>query len=387
MTIYSAIVRKEILDALRDGKSLATALLMPIILALVSFGTLKFLVSIQESTSEVTLPVSGAEFIKPLIDSLEEKGVNIVEAPEDPEKAIKNRRFDMVLVVPQSFEEDFRSQKSAEINLLSDHSRSESQAKVAHIKNLISYWSISTGSLRLIARNVSPGIANPVIVNNVNVTSAERSASKILAGLPMFILLIAFASGIGMISDMASGERERRSLEPLLINPISQTVVFLGKWMAATLVTFTVTTIGIVLQFISINASPLAELGLRLEMGIDKFFIILLIIIPVIFFAVALQLFVSFFARSFKDAQSYNSLIVMLPMIPGLYLTFNSGSAETWQMFVPMLGPTALFVDIVGGDGASAIHILITSLTSTLCAAIFALAGISLLKNEKTIFG
>ncbi|WP_086933890.1 ABC transporter permease [Agarilytica rhodophyticola] len=381
------IVKKEILDALRDSKSMATAFLLPLILAVVSFGSTHFLVSMQSDRSEITLPVHGKEHILPLIDVFKEAGVKIVEAPQDPEQAIRQQKFDMVLVVSDSFVDDFRQQRSAKINLLSDHSRTNTQAKVARIRYLVNRWSQHTGALRLLTRNVSPGIAHPVTIHDINVTSDQRLASKILAGLPMFILMIAFASGIGMISDMASGERERRSLEPLLINPVSHINVFLGKWIAAAIVTFAVTAIGIALQFISIQLSPMAELGLRLTMGADKFFIILLILIPVIFFAVSLQLLVSFFARSFKDAQSYNSLIIMLPMAPGLYLTFNAGSAETWQMFVPLLGPTALFVDIIGGDGASLLHISITSLVSIACAFLCTLAGMQVLRQEKIIIG
>lgn len=379
------IVKKEILDALRDSKSMATAFLLPLILAIVSFGSTHFLVSMQSDSSEITLPVQGKAHVQPLIDVFKEAGIKIVDAPEDPEQAIRNQEFDMVLVVSNNFTHDFRQQRSAKINLLSDHSRTNTQAKVARIRYLVNRWSQHTGALRLLTRNVSPGIATPVTIHDINVTSDQRLASKILAGLPMFILMIAFASGIGMISDMASGERERRSLEPLLINPVSHVNVFLGKWVAAAAVTFTVTAIGIALQFVSIHLSPMAELGLRLTMGADKFFIILLILIPVIFFAVSLQLLVSFFARSFKDAQSYNSLIIMLPMAPGLYLTFNAGSAETWQMFIPLLGPTALFVDIIGGDGASILHVFITSLVSIACASVCTLVGMQVLKKEKII--
>ncbi len=387
MPLFAYIIKKEVLDALRDGKSMATAFLFPIILALVSFGSTHFVVSVQQGSKEVTLPVQGKHLIAPLIQHLEESGITIVDPVNNPEQAIIDQTIDMILIVPEDFPEKFRAQKMATLNLLSDKSRTKTQPKVLRIQALIEQWSMKTGALRLITRNISPGIANPIRVKNVNVTSEQRVASKILAGLPMFILMIAFASGIGLIADMASGERERRSLEPLLINPVSHRHVFLGKWAAAFCVTTVIAAIGIALQFVSINSSPMAELGLRIDMGIDKFFIIFLILLPIIGFAVALQLFISLFARSFKDAQSYNSLVIMLPMVPGLYLTFNAGSAELWQMFVPLLGPTALFVDIISGDGTNLSHILIASSMSLICAALSAMAGVALLKREKTIFG
>ncbi len=387
MPLFIYIIKKEILDALRDGKSMATALFIPILFALSSFGIPHLIVAMQNDSKAITLSIEGKHLIVPLVAHLEEYGIKIIEPIENPEQAIIDRKIEMILIVPEDFPQQFRKQNIATLNLLSDHSRTKSAAQVARVKGLIERWSMSTGALRLITRNISPGIANPISVNSVNVTSDQRVASKILAFLPMFILMIAFASGIGSVADMASGERERRSLEPLLINPISHSMVFLGKWSAAVCITTCVSIIGITLQFFCIKMSPIAQLGLRLEMGADKFFTIFVILIPIICFVSALQLFVSFFARSFKDAQSYISLIMILPMAPGLYLTFNSGSAELWQMFVPILGPTALFVDIVGGDGATLLNIAITSGVSFACAGVCALAGVMLLRREKTIFG
>ena len=387
MMALTTILKKELLDAVRDGKSMATAFFIPVIFALVSYGSTLFVASIQKGTQSIELPVHNATFAAPLIDFLKENGIIIIDTPASPEDAIRNREVAMVLIISEEFDNDFRAQRSATVNLLSDHSRTQTRSQVARVQRLIEHWSLSTGALRLITRNISPGIARPVRVDNVNVSSDQRLASKVLGGLPMFILMIAFASGIGLIADMASGERERRSLEPLLINPVAHHTVFLGKWLAALCVTAVVSAIGIALQFVSIHLSPMAELGIRLDMGIDKFVLIFLVLFPVMTFAVALQLLVAFFARSFKDAQSYNSLIIMLPMAPGLYLTFNAGSAELWQMFVPVLGPTAIFVDVISGDGINGLYVLIASCTSLLCAVICGAAGIHLLKREKTIFG
>lgn len=384
--MIQAILKKELLDAFRDGKSVATALLIPVIFAVASFGMTQFMVSVQEGSKSIYLPVDGKEKTAPLVDFFLEHGVMVVDAPNNPEQAIRDQEEDLILIVPDNFNENFRQQNIAVLNLLSDQSRTSSNIKVQRVKALIQHWSSSTGALRLLTRNISPGIANPVKVNHINVSSEQRVASKIIAGLPMIIMMIAFASGIGIIADMASGERERKSLEPLLINPVSYSQVFLGKWAAAISMTVIVAAIGVALQFVSVNAAPLAQLGFRLDMGAGKFFVIFAIMIPVVFLATSLQLFISLFARSFKDAQSYNSIIIMLPMIPGLYLTFNSGNAELWQMLVPILGPTALIVDTIAGDGANLSYAIIASVVSLACAGVFAVMGVHLLKREKTIF-
>ncbi|MEH6911955.1 MAG: ABC transporter permease [Oceanicoccus sp.] len=383
---YVAILGKELLDAMRDFKSLSTALFMPVFFAIFSLGSLHFIVSIQHSNDQITLPVQGMENAKPLIDWLTEAGITVVPAPENPEDNILSQASDVILIIPENFAEDFREQRPAILDLLSDHSNSKTQGKVRKVRQLINQWSMKIGAIRLLTRNISPAIANPAVINDVNVSTDQRVAAKILASFPMFTILIVFASGIGMASDMTAGERERKSLEPLLINPVPYAYVFLGKWSAAVLVTFCITLLGIGLQILSINIAPLDELGIRLTMGLKEFVVIVAIVIPVIFLASALQLLVSLFAKSFKDAQSYNSLIVMLPVVPGIYLAFNSGSAESWQMLVPVLGPTALIVDVIGGEPVMLQHAIIASGTSIAVTTLLVLLGILLLKREKTIF-
>ncbi|MEH6559246.1 MAG: ABC transporter permease [Oceanicoccus sp.] len=383
---YVAILGKELLDAMRDFKSLSTALFMPVFFAIFSLGSLHFIVNIQHSNDQITLPVQGMENAKPLIDWLTEAGITVVPAPENPEDNILSQASDVILIIPENFAEDFREQRPAILDLLSDHSNSKTQGKVRKVRQLINQWSMKIGAIRLLTRNISPAIANPAVINDVNVSTDQRVAAKILASFPMFTILIVFASGIGMASDMTAGERERKSLEPLLINPVPYAYVFLGKWSAAVLVTFCITLLGIGLQILSINIAPLDELGIRLTMGLKEFVVIVAIVIPVIFLASALQLLVSLFAKSFKDAQSYNSLIVMLPVVPGIYLAFNSGSAESWQMLVPVLGPTALIVDVIGGEPVMLQHAIIASGTSIAVTTLLVLLGILLLKREKTIF-
>lgn len=385
-TIFFTVVKKELLDALRDSKSMATAFLLPIFFAAISLGSMYFAVAMQKTSATISLPIQGSQYIAPLIAQLEEAGIQVVEAPADPEQAIRDKQVSMVLIVPETSEDTFRRQAVVELNLLSDHSRSEVHSQVNKVKGIISQWSAKVGALRLLARNVAPDVANPIQLRETNVTGEQRLATRILGGLPMFIFLIAIVSGIGMTADMASGERERRTLEPLLINPVSHTTIFLGKWLAAVGLSFVIAAMGIGLQFIAVNFSPLAELGLRISLGWQQYFMIVLILIPIIFFAISLQLSVSFLARSFKDAQSYNSLITMLPMLPGFYLMFYSSSAETWQMFVPVLGAMALVVDIISGEPTAFAHIVLAAVVASLCAVLCAVAGVWLLRREKTLF-
>lgn len=379
------VAKKEMMDARRDSKSLAAALLGPVFMALLFAGSFHIAVKMQDTSDAIDLPVVGAEYAQPLMQRFAEAGINVVNAPANPEQSIIDQQWDVVVVIPSEFVENFRQQKSAHIELLSDHSRGEASPKVNKVRNLINQWSGEIGALRLITRNIDPGISRPISVQDINVTSDQRVAAKILAGLPMIMMVIIFSTGVGMASDLAAGERERKSLESLLINPITPAMAFLGKALATGIVAFIIVTFGIGLQVISVNFAPLADLGIRLSFGFDTYLLILSLAIPVLILATSMQLLVSYFARSFKDAQAYNMLIVMTPTVPSLYLIFNSGSPELWQMVVPVLGTTALFVETLSGEGLALGHVFLASASNLILAAVFTFLGVSFLKRESTI--
>ena len=380
------IIRKEILDAIRDRKSFATPIFFSVLFALVMFGTTTFLVKQQNEVKNFSILINGAESGRPLVDWLEKSGITLIKADNDGLQQVKTHKHDMLLVLPRNFNEKLNQNQQVTVELFSDQSAMMSQGKVLQVQNLINQFSANTGKQRLIERKLNPEIANPVTIKSTNVAGDQKMAARVIGSLPLVLMIIAFISGIGMSSDMAAGEREKRTLEPLLANPVSHASIFIGKWFAGALVTFIIACTGIVLQFISVKKSPLAELGLHVNLGTHDFFLILLILIPVIIFASSLQLLVSFLARSFKDSQYYSQLVVFLPMLPGLYLTYNSGLVQTSHMMIPILGAQALLVNVISGDAVSIAHIILAGINSLIMALICTAMGIFLLKREKTIF-
>ena len=380
------IINKEILDASRDGKSLITVLFMPILFSATILGSLYFLVTTQNKSTSFDLPVVGAEYAAPLMQALAESGINITKAPENYIDKIRSQEISMTLVIKQEFTENFRSQKTARVYLYSDHSNTQSKIKTGRIQLLISQWSNTNGLLRLLARGVNPEIVRSISVEPINITKQQRIAAQMLGSVPLFIMLIAFVSGIGMSADLAAGERERKSLEPLLINPVKKSTIFFSKWMASVIVTFVITLFGVALQLLAVYYAPLAELNLRIQLSWVDFMIILLVLLPIMFMATSLQLFVSFISKSYKDAQSYNSLIMLIPMIPGIYLIFNSGTAQTWQMLVPILGSQTLLIDLISGESISILHFFIAGTIAFTLALVFFFAGLNILKDERIIY-
>lgn len=380
-----AIIKKELIDALRDSKSLATALLLPIAFALMSYLSIHFIVDTQSQAQGFTIRANTTKNIAPIAQWLQENDIRISAEVKVTKEQIRSDKALVRLFIPEHFDQQFREQKPATIELHYDQSHTQAQAQAQTLGRLLMQWSAQNSSLRLLARNVSPDIAQSLYIQHVNTTEQARLETKIIASLPIVIMLMAFVGGVGMAAEMAAGERERQSLESLLITPVSRQIITLGKWAAAVVVSFVIALFGVGLQFVAIKFAPLTELGLRLELGWDKYATIMLILLPVIGLACALQLFVSFLARSFKDSQSYNSLILMLPMAPGIYLMLNTQIANLSLMLVPILGPQVLISDLISNQFPKPVFLILSYITSLIMTSILLALTVKLLKRESLI--
>ena len=214
------VFRKELKDWSRDRRSIITVLVS----SLLAPGIIGFmftqLASRQRQIEDVKVPVVGAANAPALIDWLKQQpGVEIVEGPSDPEEAVRTRREDVVVVIPKEFAKNFASSRPAPIRLVADGSSQNTRPKVQRVRGLFQNYSSQIGSLRLIARGVSPVVANAVTIEDVEVSSAQQRAAMLLGFIPLFVMIAAFTGAMSISTDSTAGERERGSLEALLVNP------------------------------------------------------------------------------------------------------------------------------------------------------------------------
>lgn len=382
----ASIVRKELKDGLRDRRALVTLLAIPVLFLGLMVGMVFFLLSLQAGSESFRLPVQGAEYARPLMNWLQEEGVSIAPVEGDPVELVRGQREDFILVVPPDFPEQFQSYGDAQIELVLDRSRNNIQARVGRLRMLIQQWNARLGSLRLIARGISPQVANPVQLQDVDVANQQKTASQFLAVIPIMLVMIIFTASIGLSVDMMAGEREKRSLEPLLLNPVSRETILLGKWLAAIVCTLAVLLATSVAIYLIVPRLPLEKLGLHYRVGPGQLLQSALAAIPLIGLATMVQLLVSIFARSFKEAQSYISLSVMIPMLMAYYVLFTDSTAA-WQLWVPILGPLTLMEAIFNGAAVAPWAWPVTSGVSLSLAFLTAAVVVRQLKREKIIYG
>ncbi len=408
MSIWLVITRKELLDAIRDRRALMALLLFPVIGPFVIYFMFNTIVDIAEEAKDLTLPIVGAEYAPDLVDFLKQSGIKLTPIVNEYETSseahnskpyiyparlladirekIENRTYDFVLLIPPDFSIRLGESKTVNLELFHESSRATAQAKMGRVQQTISAWHQETASLRLMARGISPTIARPVSIEKIDVASPQARAQRILGMIPFFIIVAAFVCGMGIAVDATAGERERKSLEPLLVNPIQRTSIVVGKWMAAATFSGLGLLLVMVLNLLALNQVPLEQLGLSFSISATEIIGIVMITLPLAFFATALQLFVGIFAKSFKDAQAYLSVISMLPMAPLFFNIFNTVDRELWMSLVPMLGQHMLLADVVAGKNPPLFDFAVAAVSVVLFSFVFIYGATLVFKRERIIF-
>jgi sodium transport system permease protein len=383
----AVVFRKEVKDAFRDRRSLYSILAGAIFGPLITGFMLNSIADRQRQAEEVRIPVVGMEHAPALIDWLrQQSGVEVVAGPADAEVAVRERDEDVVVVVSDDFGKKFRSSSPARVQLVADGSRNAARPKVQRVRQLLQRYSTEIGMIRLVGRGVSPAIASPIQLEDVEVSSSQQRAATILSFIPLFIVIAAFTGGMQIATDSTAGERERGSLEPLLVNPAPRRTFAVGKWLAASFAAMLSVLITTGLVLVMLRAIPLQELGIRFRIGPLQVGGILAALLPMCLMATALQTYLATFARSFKEAQSYMGILIMLPMIPGMLTTVYPITSQAWMYPIPLLGQHVLATDVLGGKPAPVWAFLIAGVAACVVAALLLQLTTHLLHREKIIF-
>jgi sodium transport system permease protein len=389
MTQSMVVIRKELRDWSRDRRSIITVLVSSLLAPGIIFFMFNSMASRQRQVEDVTIPVVGAANAPAFVDWLRQQaGVTIVEGPEGAEDAVRNRREDAILVIPDTFIKNFTASKPAQIRLVADSSSQTSRPKVQRIRSLLQRYNAEIGSLRLIARGISPAVASAIQVEDVEVSSSQQRAAMILGFIPLFVMISAFTGAMAIATDSTAGERERGSFEALLVNPAPRLAIAAGKWLAGTLTAIVTVMITAGLLFTMFRYLPLQDLGIRFRLGAPELLGTLAVVVPLAPLIVSIQMYVATFAKSFKEAQSYLSFLMMAQMVPGMMATMNPTAARAWWMYyVPWIGQQSLLTDILGNKPISPLVFLIVGAVNIVLAVAVIRATAGLLLREKIIFG
>jgi sodium transport system permease protein len=255
------------------------------------------------------------------------------------------------------------------------------------VRALVGGYAGQLASLRLIARGVAPGIASPIQIEDVEVSSSQARLATLLSILPLLLVIAGLVGGMQIAIDSTAGERERGSLEPLLLNPVPRWVLAAGKWLAASALGCASVVFSMVITVNVLRRIPWHDLGIRFRVTDGELFSLLLLIVPLTLFLAAMVLFASTFARSFKEAQGYLGMLMLLPMLPGMLTTIYPLSRRPWLAPVPVLGQYALASDVLSGQPPGVWLFLVAGVSALACALLLVWLTARAMSRERIIFG
>jgi len=381
------VLRKELTDYVRDRRSLSSALLMPVFGPALFAVMFSVIASWNREDAPLVVPVAGANNAPNLVAFLERHGSRVETAPADYEQKIRDGDLDLAISVPDDYGKDFVGGRPAALQLVIDGSRNKSRAPVRRVEQLLSQYSSQLGSLRLLARGVSPSLAAPLAVSEVDLATPEKTAAQLLNVVPIFLLLACFVGGMHLAIDCTAGERERGSLEPLLVNPVSRPAIVAGKWAATVLVAMLALLVTLVAFEVALARVPLQDLGVKVSLSARESARLFALAVPLAVCAAAFELSLALFARTFKEAQTYLSLLLVVPMLPATFLALSPLREGLALMCVPVLSQAMLFGDVLRGERVPLAYIAASAAGTVLLGVGFFALAVRLLGNERIVFG
>jgi sodium transport system permease protein len=238
---------------------------------------------------------------------------------------------------------------------------------------------------RLLLRGISPSAVAPLKVAERDLSTAAGRSATVLGTLPIFVLLAAFIGGMGAAADLTAGERERGSLESLLIHPVRSSAIVAGKWAAASTICLATVTLTLLVSKIVLRHPRIQAIDVPVGLSSADAAAMWLVLAPLALLATAVQLHVALFAKTYKEAQTLLSMFVFLPMLPGFMFAFGSIEMRPWMSAFPMVGQHVMISGLLRGQAPSPVVLTVLSAATLAAAALAMAASAALLRRESIV--
>jgi len=359
MKTLATVLMKELRELSRDRKTLMLALLLsPLLGPILMLGIQQMGESKAKSEMEKPLAVAivGAERAPNLVAWLAGQGIARKQVA-DPDAAIRSQDEDVYIRIDEEYAGNWKKGQPALVEVVSDSTRQDAAIPVARVQSALKLYGQQVGALRLLARGINPGVASPLAVADKDLSLPEARKSLATFFIPYLLLISGFLGGAALVIDATAGERERQSLEPLLATPAKRGAIVSGKILAACL-------LGMASLFLSLIAfkigGQLSEgMGRQLSLSFAAVAMLLLIISPMVALGNALLTFIASGAKSVKEAQSYLSVLMLVPMLPSILLLIHPVKNQLWMFAVPFLSQNQMIVKVVRGEAIASLEWLV----------------------------
>ena len=360
MRNVGVVLAKEVIDALRDRRTLLRLLIPAVLMGPLLLLALSSLISSLEDRAEKReVLVAGIEHAPTLRNYLERQTFTVKTAPADHEARLRaTTLLEPVLVIGADFEAQLLRGEQPTVEIVSDSANQRAAGGVGSLQRLLGGFNRERAGLNLALRGVSSDLLNPVDVEERDLASGQARAARITGIIPMFIIMAVLYGALTAALDSTAGERERGSLEPLLMNPVQQIALVLGKWGA-------VAALGLAVALLSCVSFIPAQWLLKsdslqamFQFGPHEVVAFLLLQLPLAAGLGALLMALAIRSKTFKEAQAGSALVITLVGLAPMVSLLNPSGDAPWYLWVPGLAQNTLMMWVLKGETLTVAQVL-----------------------------
>src|SRR3984893_15276707 len=392
------VYRKELTEALRDRRTLISTLLVPLLLfplLSVGFGALAVTLvkKAEEETPKVML-LGGADSPAVLKALRTSKKIEVVPATPDWKEKIINKEIRAAIAIPGGFEASLAEQNPQTIKIYKYKGELKSSISADTVESTLKSYRDKVIESRLDANHVPSSILTPFHIKQDNVAPLEKVGGAAFGGIIGYmVILLCLTGGMYPAMDLTAGEKERGTMETILSSPISRLDLVLGKFLlvlSTTLVTAALSVISMGASFWAMGqlhafdgaGSEAASLQLRISPTTALSIFVMVLPVAVLFSAVLLA--VSLFAKSYKEAQSYITPMMVFVIVPAVAAMLPIDLTAKLAL-VPVLNASLLCKELVTGTYHWN-YIAIIFLSTSVYAAAALFFAVKLFQREDVLF-
>ena len=395
----SIVYRKELVDSLRDQRTLISMIAVPLLL--VPMLTIGLLVvtfrQVGEASQEVPkVMILGGEDSPNVRAELEKlSGVKIVPQNPDYAEEISNKRIRAAVEIPPGFDGKLAAGESMSVKIYMYQGELKSGFGANRLEKFFRDLRDRAIRERLEARHLPEDMVRPFDIKQQNVASPEKVGGALIGGLvPYFIILLCLTGAMYPAMDLTAGEKERGTIETILCSPVSRTHLVLGKFLMVLTASVATGVLSVISMTVSFDvgkkllqgvANGAADTILQITVTGKAVISVFTMVLPLAVLFSAALLAIALFAKSYKEAQSYISPLMIVVLLPAVAAVLPGVELNTALALVPVLNTSLISKEIMTGTYHWKYIVLIFASSCIYAAGAIAIA-VKLFQREDVLF-
>ena len=399
LRLVGVVYRKEFIDSLRDRRTVISMIVVPLLvmpLLTIGIGVLSLtLVDLAMKETPKIMILGGRDSPHVVAGLRQLRDLQVVPEKPDYAEEISNKQVRAAVEIPEAFEAKLAAGEASSVNIYMYQGELKSGFGADRLRKFFGELRDRTVREHLQARRLPESLARPFDINEKNVAPPEKVGGAILGGMvPYFVILLCLTGAMYPAMDLTAGEKERGTIETILCSPVSRTHLVLGKFLMVLTASIATAILAVTSMAVSFSVGKrmlsgltpgATDAALQITITAKAMVSIFLVVLPLAIFFSAALLALSIFAKSFKEAQSYISPLMMLVIVPAIAALLPGVELDPALALVPVLNTSLVSKEIITGTYHWDLIALIF-LSSSVYAVLALAIAVRLFQREDVLF-